>query len=99
MLLWLEAVTALLSSKVPAACLCVPLGFEPLGCRAPCISLEYLANHSIDGFWGGLSVSLSAVLGTPTSGIQYMLTSAVAIHIIMKNYGFNITIVASTGCE
>jgi hypothetical protein len=98
-LLWLEAVAALLSSEVPAACLCVPLSLELVGCRAPCISLEYLANHSIDGFRGGLSVSLSAVQGTPTSGIQYILTSAVAIHIIMKNYGLNVTIVASTGCE
>ena len=44
-------------------------------------------------------MSLSAVQGTPTSGIQYILTSAVAIHIIMKNYGLNVTIVASTGCE
>lgn len=44
-------------------------------------------------------MSLSAIQGTPTSGIQYILTSAVAIYIIMKNYGLNVTIVASTGCE
>lgn len=91
MLLWLER-SYLASGRMF-------MRSSEFGRRAPCISLEYLANHSIDGFRGGLSVSLFAIQGTLTSGdiVHSYLSGGNSYN--YENYGLNVTIVASTGCE